>query len=108
MVPGEPRRPHSRNTGPLAEQRRGDVDDIEPVDIAGRIGAGQEGHRRAAYRRFVPLTTTSTLRTAKQRSRLPPVRHRRRGVISLGQPRVGLDLVAAPHDQPQMHRGGIA
>jgi hypothetical protein len=30
------------------------------------------------------------------------------GAISLGQPRVGLDLVATPHDQPQMHRGGIA
>src|SRR5262249_31762464 len=29
---------------PFAKQPRRDVDDVEAVDVSGRIGAGQEGH----------------------------------------------------------------
>jgi hypothetical protein len=29
---------------PITEQGRHDVDDLKPVDVAGRVGARQEGH----------------------------------------------------------------
>ena len=30
--------------GPVAEQDRRDVDEVEAVDVAGRVGAREEGH----------------------------------------------------------------
>jgi AraC-like DNA-binding protein len=52
--------PHQR---PFAEQRRRDVDDVEPVDVSGRVGAGQEGHRcPLALGQFCPPPLNSTRR----------------------------------------------
>jgi hypothetical protein len=62
-----------------------------------------------AYRRFVPLTIVSVLRLPQCEQRSRPLRSGTvvAGAISLGQPRVGLDLVAAPHDQPQINAAAL-